>query len=179
MNTNDLKPKTYKLKANPGFTLIELLVVTAITAILATVFVVNFGQLRTTQQVMAAQNETLSKIREVQNYVLTGSQVSGQAPSAYEISLSSSTTSYTVKFVVAGATTTLETVNLPTNMQIRNLFVNGLADNQVNIQIYAPFGKIYVDNVPNQTVLVELNHVTGNIQRTILIEAISGRVGRQ
>lgn len=164
---------------NKGFTLIELLVVTSITAILVTVFVVNFNQLRTTQQVTAATNDTISKILEVQNYVLTGKKIAGQTPSAYEINFNYPSTSYTVRYAVAGATTTLETVTLPTSMQIRNLYVNGSSDNQVNIQIYAPFGKIYVDNVPNRTVLVELNHVTGNIRRTVLIDALSGRVGRQ
>ena len=162
-----------------GFTLIELLIVTATTAILAGVFVYNFGQMRVTHQVTAATNDTISKIREVQNFVLTGNRVAGQAPSAYEISFTAPATTYTVRSATGGATSTLETVTLPTNMQIRNMWVGGILDNQVNIQTYAPYGKIYVDNVANQTVTIELHHIGGNIQRIIEIDAISGRVGRQ
>ncbi len=155
-----------------GFTLFELVIVIAMTGLLAMVALVKFNELRASQELNITASDFVSKIRDVQNKVLAGAIVtSGQAASAYEIIFSAGSGTYTLRYAIGGTnTTTLENVNLSPNVQIQQ---------SVTVQIYAPFGRVYVGGAANQVARIDLRHsATGQI-RSIIIDGISGRIGNQ
>ncbi|MBI4050721.1 MAG: prepilin-type N-terminal cleavage/methylation domain-containing protein [Candidatus Doudnabacteria bacterium] len=163
-----------------GFTLIELVVMSLITALLAAVVTVNFRSIRHQQELQRGVNETISKIREVQNYVLTGQiRAGGEPAQAYVINFNTLATAYTVSYITPGATTTLEVVNLPVKTEIKQVYVNGSPRTSADVRFESPFGQITVGGAGNQVVLLDINHKILNFIRTIRIDGISGRIGQQ
>jgi|SRR3989338_288208 len=163
-----------------GFTLIELLIVISITTVLTTMVVANFRRGQTAQAVKTGGFDLISKIREVQTLIHSGSLVDGvQTASGYELNFAIATPStYTVKYSFGlGVTTTLETVTLPQNVVFSNFLVNGVSTNPVTVSIYPPFGKIYLNGNPNQNLSVELNHQQTGEKRSVILDGVSGRVG--
>ena len=175
----------WKLTANwhLGFSLIEFLVVTAIIAILTTIVTVNFRNQRAQQETMAAANELVSKIREVQNFILTGRVIRGSTESAtvYVFNFSSnagSNQSFGIDYRTPSiATTTFETINLPANVSVGQILESGVPTNAVSVQIYSPFGKITVSNNTNAIAQIRLDHASG-YTRTVTVDGISGKIGQ-
>ncbi len=164
---------------SPGFTLIELTVVAAISAILATIVLFNFQSLRTQQEVTAASNDLISKLREVQNAVLSGKIINGvEAADAYEIRFTAPATTYTIYYEINLVQTLLETVRLPRNMEVSQLTVSS-PDPAVTVRITAPYAPIFIDGASNQNLQIRLNHQKVGRTRTVIIDGISGRVGVQ
>lgn len=169
------------LRSKRGFSLIELTVVVGISAILATIILVNFQSLRTQQEVTAAGNDLTSKIREVQNFVLSGKIINGtDAADAYEIRFTYPATIYAIYHEVDLVQNLLETVDLPQNMQVGQLTVGaGPPDPSVVVRITAPFAQILIEGASNQNLQIRLDHQKVSRTRTIIIDGISGRVGVQ
>ena len=178
-----IKNCKFKIIKSAGFSLIEFLVVTAIIAILTTIVTVNFRQQRAQQETQAAANELVSKVREVQNFILAGRLIRGTTESAtmYVINFSSSagsSQSYGIDYRTASVpTTTFETINLPANIRIGQLLVDGTPRSPIAVQIYSPFGKITVSDSANAIAQIRLDHVSG-YTRTVTVDGISGKIGR-
>ena len=167
-----------------GFSLIEFLVVTAIIAILTTIVTVNFRQQRAQQETQAVANELISKIREVQNFILSGRVIPGTTDSAtaYVINFSSSAgsnRSYRIDYrTTTVPTTTLETIDLTASVSIVQLSIDGVPTTPTAVQMYSPFGKITILDRLNATLQIRLDHTAG-YSRTVIINGISGRIGVQ
>ncbi len=176
-----MKIENWKLKTgSKGFTMIELVIVIFITVTLAALVTVNFRSMRAQQEAQRSVNETISKIREIQNFILTGKILSGSAPAqAYILTFNTLGTSYVITYITPGATTTLETVNLPQNTEIKQVSVNGSPTSSAAVRFESPYGQITVGGAINQVVLLDLNHKVSNVVRTIRIDGISGRIGQQ
>lgn len=180
-----LPRKQISINFNKGFTIIELVAVVVVTATLATIVAVNFSRLRTTQQIQAAAAEMVSKIREIQNFILSGKVISGtQVANSYDLRLTSGNQNYTIDYIVRTSpttttTTTLETVNLPENTIIQQILVQGLPVSPIRLRFRSPFGRISVNGAVNQTVQINLFHQKTNLVKSVIIDAISGRIGVQ
>ncbi|MDZ4243565.1 MAG: prepilin-type N-terminal cleavage/methylation domain-containing protein [Candidatus Doudnabacteria bacterium] len=181
-----MKIKNCKLKIikSAGFSLIEFLVVTAIIAILTTIVTVNFRSQRAQQETMAAANELVSKIRELQNFILAGRVIRGttESATAYLITFNSNAGlngSYTIDYrtPTVATTTGAEIVPLPANVTIGQILQSGVPTNSISIQIYSPFGKMTVSNNANTIAQIRLDHVSG-YTRTVTVDGISGKIGQ-
>lgn len=177
-----LQASSFKLYER-GFTLIELLVVIFITGILSTMVAVNFQQQRQQQELVNAGNEVISKIREVQNLILTGREVAGgSAADAYEITFNANSQSFTIDYLIDSTRTTLETVTLSQSIEVRQVLVGSSlsslgASSPGVLRFEAPFAKVKVSGNANWSLEVDLNHKkTGSI-RALVVDGISGRIG--
>ncbi len=138
-----MKPKKYNQK---GFTLIELLVVIAIMALLMTVLILDFNSQRANRNIVLAKNETATNIRKVQNYMISSRDISPGVPAKfYIIQFRTGTRDYTVqavdnKYVFHDS---LETLQLPIDIQISSLQVNQTSYSCLNVIYAAPFGTVY------------------------------------
>ncbi len=172
-----------------GFTLIELFVITGIMVFLATAVTLNFRELRSSQELMAAANDLISKVRETQNAALAGriNPQGGAAASSYDIVLAAGQQRYTLDYIFrdpsspsgTSTTTRAETVILPRTVRLSRLLVDGGAQGQIRIRIESPFGKISVGGQAQKVVQVELTSQAGSQTRTVVIDGVSGRIGTQ
>ncbi len=127
----------------------------------------------------ASGQALISKIREVQNFVLSGQTRPEGTPQAYEITLTAGTTNYLVQYDFQGTLQTLETVTLTQNMVVNQILVGGSPRTPVKLRITSPFGQIYTDGALNQTVQVDMRHTSSNQMKSVVIDGISGRVSLQ
>ncbi len=139
----------------------------------------NFRQLRISQELSSGTREIISKIREVQNFVLAGQTRTGGTPQAYEITLTTPSQTYVIEYEINSATTTLETISLTRNLEISQVLVGGTPRTPVSLRLTSPFGRILVDGAANQTLNIVLNHQTSNQTRSVVIDGISGRISSQ
>lgn len=166
-----------------GFTLIELLVVVFTMAILTGIMGFNFREQRIQQEALASSQNVISKIREVQNFVLTGREVSsGVVADAYELVLSSNGAGFTLNYIIINSDSSetvnfLETVNLSQNMEISQVYYGDAARSQIKIRINAPFANILIDNTANQNGRIDLRYKNTSTIRSVIIDGISGRIG--
>jgi len=179
------QPKTYHPKpitCPNGFTLIELLVVVSILAILTTVVTVNFQRMRASDELNAARQDLISKIREVQGFAYTGRTIPGQteAADAYIITLTANSQSYQINYELNSVSTPLETMNYSTGQRVTAtvLTINSLPTSPITIRISAPYGTTTVNNQPNQIVDITLSHSSAGT-KNVIIDGISGRVTAQ
>ncbi len=159
----------------------ELLVVITMTVILAAIISVNFRTLRAQHEINLVTQDTISKIREVQNYVLSGRVLPGPGAPAnsYELIFTSDSPTYAINYVISPATSTLEIVNLPQNMKVQQVFLGVTPRADISVRIESPFGKISVDGVSSQVGEIQLIQInTGNTE-TITIDPLSGRIERK
>ncbi|MDP3993937.1 MAG: hypothetical protein Q8P75_03090, partial [bacterium] len=135
------------------------------------------------QETMAAANELVSKIRELQNFILAGRVIRGttESATAYVLNFASSAgsnQSYRIDYRTASvATTTFETITLPANVSVGQILQSGVPTNSISIQIYSPFGKMTVSNNANTIAQIRLDHVSG-YTRTVTVDGISGKIGQ-
>lgn len=168
-----------------GFTLIELVVVIAITAILAAIASINFQRLRTAQELQSATNDIVSKIRQIQNYVLAGQIINGsKAADSYDLIFSANTQNYQINYIIhtsptTTTTSTLETDSLPNNVSFTTISAGGTTYSPVRVRINSPYGRIAVDGAVNKTVLIGAKHALTGATRIVTIDAISGRISAQ
>ena len=164
-----------------GFTLIEVLVVAVISAILTTMIAVNFRQLRESQQISSAAADFVSKIRDVQNRILTGKLVTGQteAADAYEVVLTSGSVSYRVDSDINGTINTLETVDMGVNTKLQQVYIDNVPTGSLTLRITAPFGKILANGIAQKTVKVDVYQISSGRVKSIIIDGQSGRIGLQ
>ena len=163
-----------------AFTLIELLIVIVIMGFLSTLVTVNFQRQRQGQELMAAVNDMLSKIREVQSNLLAGKAVSGAtAATAYELTLTAGAGSVQIDYFLGTNRTPLETAGLLRNTQVQQITVAGNPQSPVALRFTAPYGAITVGGTATQTVLITLQHVKSQQTRVIVIDGVSGRIGAQ
>ena len=176
----DLKDKD-KFKNSAGFTLVELIVVVTMTIMLTSIILVNFRPLREQQEINLATQDMISKIREVQNYVLSGRTlpVVDEAARSYQIIFTSDFSSYAINYVISTGTTTLEVVNLPQNMKVQQVFLGVTPKANISVRIESPFGKISVDGVSSQVGEIRLVQTSSGRTKTITIDPISGRIERK
>lgn len=166
-----------------GFTLIELLVVVSIMAILTGIMGFSFREQRIQQEALASGQNVISKIREVQNFVLTGREVSpGIVADAYELVLSTNGASFTLNYIIINSDSSetvnfLENINLSQNMEISQVYYNNSARSQIKIRINAPFANILIDNTANQSSKIDLRYKNTSTIRSVIIDGISGRIG--
>lgn len=166
-----------------GFTLLELLIIIGILVVLSTVVTVRFATLRQQQEIYAEARELTSKIREIQNFVLSGKiTAQGQAAEAYEISLTYPAQTFSVNYIIRTSVTTtqtyaLETVNMNANVEVNELRVSGNPKFPVLLRFEAPFGKVVVDGQANRILTIRLAHKRSGQTRTITVDGISGRIG--
>jgi len=168
-------------KHHSGFSIIELITVIGIMALLTTVVMVNFRQVRAQQEMQSQASEIISRIRELQTNVLAGRQISGTTtvPSAYQMIFVSGASNYEVDYITSSATTTLEIVNFSANMQLKQVNLDGTPIGQVVLRVDSPYGQITANSLPNKQVRLDLNHKIMNQVRSVIIDGISGRVGIQ
>ncbi len=166
-----------------GFTLIELLVVSAITVILSIGAAVSFKTLRTTQEINGARFDTISKLREIQTFILNGKIVpgQGQAADAYQITLTVGSGTYRIDSDINGTIALLE--NAPYSafagrVTLGSLTVNGVPVTSAVIRITAPYGAILVNGLPYQIVSAELLQATG-LSKNMIIDGVSGKISIQ
>lgn len=168
------------MKSQRGFTLIELLVVVFIIATLTTIVTANFMQLRRHQQLQNAARDLTSKIRGVQNFVLTGKIQGSEAGDAYELIFTPNSLSYVIELEINGVTTSpFETVAVPQNVQITDVRVGGSLVTEARVYLTAPFGKMNIYGGTGQTAEIVLQHTLTGRTLTILVDAISGRIQAQ
>lgn len=166
-----------------GFTLIELTIVIAITVILSTIVTVNFLKLRTAQELSSTANDLVSKIRQVQNFVLSGQVVANNlVADDYDLVFTANSQTYSIDYIIetgpnVTTTTTLATVTLPQNVKINQVWVNGAVRSPVRVRVTSPYGKIGVDGAPDQTVQIDMLHLKTQQTRSVIINGISGRIG--
>ena len=166
-----------------GFTLIELLIVMAMTATLSVGAAVSFRTLRTTQEINGARFETISKLRQIQGFVLNGKIVpgQGQAADAYEITFTSGTNMYRINSDINGTISVLETVQyspLSSNVTLSRLTVNGSSVASAVVRMTSPFGAMLVDGSANDVVVARLQGSSG-LTKDIVIDGVSGRIAPQ
>ena len=167
---------TDRYKYLTGFTLIELLIVLGITAILTTIVSVNFARLRSSQELQTATRSVVSKIREVQNFVLSGESRPEGLPRAYEITFVQNGQNYLIRYDVDGNLFTLETINLTQNMKIDRISVGGSPRTQTTVRFTSPYGQIFVDGIANQILEIALVYSTTGQTHSVIIDGISGRI---
>jgi len=161
-----------------GFTMIELLVVIFIMTLLTSLVTTNFQRQRQQQEIQASSSDLISKIREIQSNLLGGKVVpaAGKAAEAYQIVFTPGSTAFRVDYNAGGATTTLETVSLPTPNVVIDQIVPGSAN---PIYLRAPFGKITAGGVANLTIQIDLKHSKSGNVRSVIIDGVSGKIGLQ
>ena len=141
--------------------------------------VVNFRELRSNQQLQTTAFDLTSKLRSVQNYILSGYKVTGSsAANAYELNFSANATSYTIRYAINSVTTTLETVPLPPYMKISQVTLNGTSTGSIAVQLYSPFGKIMNGATQNSSYTVVLQHSITGRTKTVYIDGVSGRISQ-
>ena len=163
-----------------GFTLIELLVVTAMIAILTATSLVSFATLHSSHEINSARVNMLSKLRQVQGYVLNGQRLPGPGvpADAYIITLTAGSESYRIDYEIDGAVALLETVRYSPgggNVFLNTLTVNGTGAASAVIRISAPYGTMLVAGQPYQVVIVGLGEPSGQ-NTDLIIDGISGRI---
>lgn len=181
---NTLSSKIYHLKPNAGFTIIELIVATGIIVLLTSIMTVSFRGLRSTQEIKAAQADTISKLREIQGFILAGKIVPGQlqAADAYVITFTANSNSYLIEVDINGTLSTLETVRysqVASGVNLSTLTVNGTSVGSAAVRIIAPYGAVLVNGAADQILEMKLSHTASGLTRTVAIDGISGRIGTQ
>ncbi len=162
-----------------GFTLIELLIVITIIALLTAIVTVNFVELRSSQEVSGSARDLISKIRQIQNLVLSGQIQGGATPQAYEITFNEGAQTYLIQYDIGGVLTTLETVSVSQSgtVKLKKIYVGGVAKTQSKLRLTSPLGTILVDGAANQSVQIDLQHLTAAKTQSVVIDGISGRIG--
>lgn len=176
--------KIAKLKIeNFGFTVIELLTVVFIMAVLTTIVMINFQAQRRSQEIAAARQDALSKIREMQSNLLAGKVLAGEtaAPGAYEIIFTSGATAYAINYFIGGgaAKALPNCCQVLQNVRVKQVYVAGVSKLNARIRFLAPYGAITVDGSANQTVRIELEHTKSSQTKSIVIDGVSGRITAQ
>lgn len=178
-----------RAKFKKGYTLIELVIVISITAVLATVVSVDFQRIRVSQELANSAEEVVSRLREMQNAVLSGRVVAGAVPRAYDLVATPMSSAYRVEYVTtvsAGpplvtSTTTLEIVTLISNVTINQVLLNSAPVNLVRIRITSPFGKVSdsASGAVNQNIQIDLVHQKTGLTKSVIVDGISGRISVQ
>lgn len=155
-----MKQKLIKINEQKGFTLIELLVVLSMMAVMSAVLVIDFASQRQLRAVTIAKNETITNIRKVQGYMLSSKNISPGLPAKhYIVRIVTGETSYKIQAIDnlynfhdpadPGATTPLETVQLPSGIKFGTISVappDGIGSATtfpcVQIIFSAPYGKM-------------------------------------
>lgn len=159
-----------------GFTLIELVIILAITALLTTIVVFNFSRLRSSEQLQSGVRSVVSRIREVQNFVLSGQSRPEGTPQAYEITFAANAQSYLIRYDVGGTLYTLETVGLTPQLRIGQVLVGGSPVTQAVVRLTSPYGQIFVDGTANQGIEIQILHANAGLAYPVLVDGISGRI---
>ncbi|OGE78949.1 MAG: hypothetical protein A2751_00195 [Candidatus Doudnabacteria bacterium RIFCSPHIGHO2_01_FULL_46_14] len=167
---------------SPGFTLIELLVVMAITAILTTVVAVNFQTVRARQELTSAQSDFISKLRELQSFILAGKN-QGSAPAAsYRVQFATGQNMLPIEYDPSGSPVTflpLENFiysSVTSNVSVTNLWINGTPVASASLLINAPFGTIQIEGAANAILEIQLGLSGSGFSKNIVIDGISGRI---
>ena len=142
-----------------AFTLIELLVVLSIMAIIGGAVIANYAGQRTSRNLRIAQDELVTNIRKAQSYSLSSRQIPGGITAQYYI-LKFNTASSS-KYVLEGMYNVknppaqvqdIETINLPQNIVIGSVTVNGGSPlNCILLAYQLPFATILVNSSCNGT----------------------------
>jgi prepilin-type N-terminal cleavage/methylation domain-containing protein len=183
-----MRIENLKLKISSGFTLLELIVVISITGILAAMVTANFLRIRTAQEIQNAANDMTSKVRGIQNAVLSGGLVNNPGTGtktgadAYDMVFTANTQQYTIDYIFNNpnsTSTSAETMSLPVNVKINNITVNGVDLTPVRIRMSAPFGEVSISGAINRVVQINLTHLKTGLNKAVIIDGISGRIAVQ
>ena len=164
-----------------GFTLIELLVVILIMGMLTTIVIVNFQAQRQSQEIEAARQDVLSRLRQSQSDLLGGRILSGEtaAAASYEMTFTTGRNTYQIDYFIGTNRKAFETMKTLQNTQIQQILVAGSSRSQVVLRFTAPYGAITADGAANQTVQIQLAHAKSGRTKTVVIDGVSGRIGAQ
>jgi competence protein ComGC len=193
-----------KQKLQQGFTVVELMIVFTIMITVFVVVLVQFGQQRIARSTILGQNEMVTHIKKVQNYVLSSRNISTANPAAfYMLYFQKNTSSYQIR----GVTKTnqyfgnIETIQLADGVMVSNIIVTnrrGMQSTPDCIQVIyaAPFGTMYVDSTgvcdssitttlqdpaalsskADHTVQLVLSNPKGGQQKTVTLYSLTGKV---
>lgn len=149
-----MKQKQPTIYHQLGFTVIELLAVLSIMAMIATVLILDFSSQRATRNIVLAENETITNIRKVQNYMLSARDISPGVPAKfYVLTLESGASTYRIDAIDSDYVyhEGLELVTLPNTIAFSGMSISSGTDtakpkNYTCLQIVfsAPIGAMYV-----------------------------------
>lgn len=164
-----------------GFTLIELLIVILIMGMLSTIVIVNFQSQRQSQEVIAAQQDVLSRLRQTQSDLLGGRILPGEtaAATSYEMTFTTARNTYQIDYFIGMSRKALETARTLQNTVVQQILVQGAPRSSVALRFTAPYGAITADGNTNQTVQITIQHTKSGRTKTVVIDGVSGRIGAQ
>ncbi len=177
-----------------GFTLIELMVVLGMIGIISGAVIANYASGRTSRSLRIGANELVTNIRKVQSYTLSSRALPGNVAAQYYLlrfdptTVSSiNTAEYKIQGMYDTDTTPaqlrdIETINLPGDIKIQSITVNGVAGPCLLLAFKLPFANILANrecsgNTPTVTSADDygkiISFVTNNANTTVSSDAVS------
>jgi prepilin-type N-terminal cleavage/methylation domain-containing protein len=145
-----------KFKNNQGFSLIELLVAISIISIMSTVIIVGLAYLLPYWRISGGTKQLMTDISQAQSYSVSEQII-------HKISLTPSSSTYSIIKETAGGDQTIKTVDLPANVEISTLSPN-ITNNIIKFNFFGT--PLDSNDQPLGSALITL---TNNLGRTATI----------
>jgi prepilin-type N-terminal cleavage/methylation domain-containing protein len=186
------KLPAYNFTSRLGFTLIELLVVIFITVLIATISIANFRQGERSRQAALASDSVINTLRQAQAYALSGKSTTNadptcRVPQYYYVAFTySNTLGLFGKNVKCNTSDLMELISLPQNIRIKasGLTVDAVvAATNLSVAFYPPYSLVKASTdggttfASFTTVNVTVETADGQLNRTVKVDGVAGRIG--
>ena len=104
----------------------------------------------------------------------------GVAATSYQIIFDSDATDYRIEYNSSAGSGTLETVTLPQNVKVKQVYIGAVSHAQITVSFTSPFGEIGVIPGGNGAEIeLELEHISNAQTKSVIIDRVTGRISRK
>ena len=167
-------------KNQAGFTIFELLVSIFIIALISGTFLTNYRSGGKRSELLSLAQKLASDIRIAQSYSLGAKETAaGTMPAGGWGVFFNKTTpqTYTLFADTSGnfqreSTEDYTIVNIPPNVEINSITLNGVSVNSVDVAFCPPDPKVYINGLLNQSAQIIIKEKDTNATKTININSL-------
>ena len=175
----DTKPKTQNT-SQAGFTYVELLTVIVMIGLLTAGVSLNFIRHRSFQTLDTTLTQQISKIREIQSFILAGKVISGtDSADAYELTFDDEGESYQIHYEIGGVKTLYQTVNFAPGVRLEQITLGGNIIAQAVVRFESPYANVLINGNPDEQLQIRLQYLETLPTQQMAIDGISGRIEKE